>query len=179
MKLFGKDMTKEELCKRVGDLSQIADAREGVLTAGKADGVRVIDVRTGGGFSFSILPSRGMDIAWAEYKGCLLYTSATALYVQPKGQYKLVREAVESPQKYRFTEEQMEVRESIPEENRESLAEFPYGSIVCGWETRKAFYLFISETEAFLIPKDQLADSSGFSAFLARKLEERYFRQKN
>lgn len=104
---------------------------------------------------------------------------ATALYVQPKGQYKLVREAVESPQKYRFTEEQMEVRESIPEENRESLAEFPYGSIVCGWETRKAFYLFISETEAFLIPKDQLADSSGFSAFLARKLEERYFRQKN
>ena len=69
MKLFGKDMTKEELCKRVGDLSQIADAREGVLTAGKADGVRVIDVRTGGGFSFSILPSRGMDIAWAEYKG--------------------------------------------------------------------------------------------------------------
>ena len=69
MKLFGKDMTKEELCKRVGDLSQIADAREGVLTAGKADGVRVIDVKTGGGVSFSILPSRGMDIAWAEYKG--------------------------------------------------------------------------------------------------------------
>ncbi len=40
-------------------MSQIADARGGMLTAGKADGVRVIDVKTGGGFSFSILPSRG------------------------------------------------------------------------------------------------------------------------
>ncbi|MEG2882882.1 MAG: DUF4432 family protein, partial [Christensenella sp.] len=69
MELFGKRVTKEELTKRVGDMSQIADAREGVLSAGKADGVRVIDVKTGGGFSFSILPSRGMDIAWADYKG--------------------------------------------------------------------------------------------------------------
>ena len=69
MELFGKKVTKAELTKYVGDMSQIADAREGVLTAGKADGVRVIDVKTGGGFSFSILPSRGMDIAWAEYKG--------------------------------------------------------------------------------------------------------------
>ena len=69
MELFGKKVTKAELTKYVGDMSQIADAREGVLTAGKADGVRVIDVKTGGGFSFSILPSRGMEIAWAEYKG--------------------------------------------------------------------------------------------------------------
>ena len=69
MELFGKKVTKEELGKYVGDMSQIADEREGMLTAGKADGVRVIDVKTGGGFSFSILPSRGMDIAWAEYKG--------------------------------------------------------------------------------------------------------------
>ena len=46
MELFGKKVTKEELGKYVGDMSQIADAREGMLTAGKADGVRVIDVKT-------------------------------------------------------------------------------------------------------------------------------------
>lgn len=69
MELYGKKTTKKELLKHVGDMSQIADAREGTLSAGKADGVRVIDVKTGGGLSFTVVPSRGMDIAWAEYKG--------------------------------------------------------------------------------------------------------------
>lgn len=69
MKLYGKEVKKQEISKRIGNISQIADAREGMLTYGKADGVRVIDVKTGGGLSFTVLPSRGMDIAWAEYKG--------------------------------------------------------------------------------------------------------------
>ena len=66
MELFGRQMDERELRRHVGDLSQIADAREGVLTAGRADGVRVVDVKTGGGLEFSVLPSRGMDIAWAS-----------------------------------------------------------------------------------------------------------------
>lgn len=69
MELYGKKLSKYEFLKYVGDVSQVADARESVLSSGKADGVRVIDVKTGSGFHFSVLPSRGMDIAWAEYQG--------------------------------------------------------------------------------------------------------------
>ncbi|MDC7289390.1 aldose 1-epimerase family protein [Blautia schinkii] len=69
MELYGKKMSRVEFTKYVGDISQIADARESILSSGKADGVRAVDVRTGSGFQFTVLPTRGMDIAWAEYKG--------------------------------------------------------------------------------------------------------------
>jgi len=69
MELYGKKQTKREFLKYVGDISQVADAREGTITAGKADGVRSIDVKTGSGFEFTVLPTRGMDISWASYKG--------------------------------------------------------------------------------------------------------------
>ena len=83
MELFGRQMDDRELRRHVGDLSQIADAREGVLTAGRADGVRVVDVKTGGGLEFSVLPSRGMDIAWASYKGIPLSFVSKAGVVHP------------------------------------------------------------------------------------------------
>jgi len=69
MKLYGKEIKREEVTRYIGEVSQIADARESVLTQGKAEGVRAIDVKTGGGLRFSVIPSRGLDIAWAEYKG--------------------------------------------------------------------------------------------------------------
>lgn len=110
----------------------------------------------------------------------LISALVTATRSQPKRQYKLVQEAVETPQKYTFTDTQMEVREDITEEDRESLAEFPYEKIISGYETQKAFYLFISETEAFLIPRGQLTgvDAGEFAAFLARKLDGRFFKSK-
>lgn len=67
--LYGTAYTRRELMKYVGDISQIADARESRITTGKADGVRAIDVKTGSGLEFTVLPSRAMDIAWASYKG--------------------------------------------------------------------------------------------------------------
>jgi hypothetical protein len=66
--IFDKKHEKDELLKYVGDLSQVAGTKEYVLTSGKEDGVRGIDVKTGAGLSFTVLPSRGMDIAWADYK---------------------------------------------------------------------------------------------------------------
>ena len=109
----------------------------------------------------------------------LVSAVVTATRSQPKRQYRMVKESIETPQKYTFTDAQMEVREYIPEEERESLAEFPYDKFVNAYETGKAFYLFISEVEAFLIPKDQLTDidEPEFAAFLAKKLGERYYRQ--
>ncbi|MEI6101060.1 MAG: aldose 1-epimerase family protein [Eubacteriales bacterium] len=69
MELYGKKITKKTISSYVGDISQIADAKESVMTSGKADGVRVIDVKTGSGLCFTVVPSRCLDIGWAEYKG--------------------------------------------------------------------------------------------------------------
>jgi len=59
---LGKKWTRSELTARIGDPQQLAGARGSVLTDGKADGVRAVDVTTGTGFNFTVLPGRGMDI---------------------------------------------------------------------------------------------------------------------
>ena len=70
MALFaGKSWKRGELLSYIGDPLQIAGARGSVLTDGKADGVRAVEVSTGGGLSFTVLPGRGMDIPLASYKG--------------------------------------------------------------------------------------------------------------
>ena len=63
MKLFGQTYTKRELLRYVGDLSAVADARQSTLSDGNGRGMRIVDVSTGGGFSFTVLPDRGLDIA--------------------------------------------------------------------------------------------------------------------
>jgi hypothetical protein len=65
----GKNWTREELTARIGDPQQLAGARGSILTDGKADGVRAIDVTTGSGFAFTVLPGRGMDIPFASHRG--------------------------------------------------------------------------------------------------------------
>ncbi len=65
----GRNWTRAELTARIGDPHQVAGARGSVLTDGKADGVRAIDVTTGGGLAFTVLPGRGMDIPFASYRG--------------------------------------------------------------------------------------------------------------
>ena len=67
--LYGKKMSKHEIMQRVGEMSQIAGARLSRLQFGKADGVPAIDFKTGAGLNFTVLPGRGMDISWADYKG--------------------------------------------------------------------------------------------------------------
>jgi len=65
----GRNWTRSELTARIGDPHQVAGARGSVLTDGKADGVRAVDVTTGSGLSFTVLPGRGMDIPFASFKG--------------------------------------------------------------------------------------------------------------
>ncbi len=65
----GRNWKRGELVSYIGDPLQIAGARGAVLTDGKADGVRAVEVTTGSGFSFTVLPGRGMDIPFAAYKG--------------------------------------------------------------------------------------------------------------
>jgi len=65
----GRQWTRAELVARIGDPQQLARARGSILTDGKADGVRAVDVTTGSGFDFTVLPGRGMDIPFASFNG--------------------------------------------------------------------------------------------------------------
>lgn len=67
--LFGTEFTKTELYKRIGDISQIAGATPFEYTSGKAKGTSAIEIKNGSGLRLVVLPDRGMDIAYAEYKG--------------------------------------------------------------------------------------------------------------
>lgn len=69
MILYGKDWTRRDLEARVGRVEQIGGIRRLQFTEGPEAGVEQIYVRTGAGLSFSVLPSRGMDIGLAEYGG--------------------------------------------------------------------------------------------------------------
>jgi hypothetical protein len=77
---LGKDWTRESLRSLVGDVAQVAGARPSVLADGKPDGVRAVDVWTGGGFAFTVLPGRGMDIPSASHRGTpLSFLSGTGI----------------------------------------------------------------------------------------------------
>lgn len=67
--LFGRSMTRHEISRHVGDISQVCDAKRSILQGGRADGVEVVDFRTGSGFDFSVVPSRGLDISRASFRG--------------------------------------------------------------------------------------------------------------
>lgn len=59
---------KKEL-EYVGNISQLIHVQESRLTGGKADGVRMLNVRNGSGISFEVAADRGMDIPYLNYKG--------------------------------------------------------------------------------------------------------------
>ena len=78
IKLYGREYNRKKLLRHVGDISQIAGVKYYELSDGMQKGVSAVDFRTGSGFNFTVLPSRGMDISYAEYKGIpLSYRSWT------------------------------------------------------------------------------------------------------
>src|SRR5258708_3831157 len=88
--LFGQQWTRAALLERVGDVSQLGGARLLTLAEGPESGVSVAELRTGSGLSFNVLPGRGMDIGFAEYKGMpLCWRSSTgeiaAAHYEPQG----------------------------------------------------------------------------------------------
>lgn len=68
-KLFGQEFSREQLRQRLGCLAQLAGARAFRYSGGRAEGVQAVEVRTGSGLRFVVLPDRGLDIALAEYGG--------------------------------------------------------------------------------------------------------------
>lgn len=67
-KLFGNELGKDSLMKRIGDILQVAGVRTCTLREGRQEAVKAVDVRTQA-LNFTVLMDRGMDIAWADYKG--------------------------------------------------------------------------------------------------------------
>lgn len=80
MKDFEIRRDREFLMKRMGDISQLAGAKRYELLDGKAKGVEAVDIKTGTGLEFTVLPGRGMDIAWAGFRGVpVSYISKTGI----------------------------------------------------------------------------------------------------
>jgi len=76
--LFGREWTKRELLERVGDLQQIAGAESFTYNDGVRNDVKAARVRSGGGLDYTVLLSRGMDIAQASWNGIpFAWVSAT------------------------------------------------------------------------------------------------------
>lgn len=67
--LFGKEISKHSLIEAVGEMSQISGIDSFVFNDAMAKGVHGLDFRNASGLRFVVLPDRGMDIFFAEYKG--------------------------------------------------------------------------------------------------------------
>ena len=81
--LFGKVLTKNEILEKVGDISQICEAKSVSLRGGNREGTEAVSVKTGSGLNFYILPGRGMDIGVADYKGFSLSWRSSTGEVHP------------------------------------------------------------------------------------------------
>lgn len=69
MYLYGRQWTQREFEARVGRMEQVGGVRRLQWGEGAEEGVVHYQVRTGGGLSYYISPSRGLDISLAEFAG--------------------------------------------------------------------------------------------------------------
>ena len=65
---------------KIGHMGQVAGTRRYEFADGKAKGVEAVELHTGAGLELTVLPGRGMDIAWVNYRGVpLSYLSKTGI----------------------------------------------------------------------------------------------------
>jgi hypothetical protein len=83
MQLFGNNYTRAQLLERVGSINQIGGTRRYRLDDGRSAGVSAIEVDTGAGLRFCVLPDRGLDISRASFRGTNLEHSTANGEVHP------------------------------------------------------------------------------------------------
>ncbi len=88
--LFGRSHTRRDLARRIGRLDQVAGIRLMTLGDAGARGVRLLEFRTGAGFTFDVLVDRAFDIGRCELRGIpLAWTSSVGVqgpwYYEPEG----------------------------------------------------------------------------------------------
>ena len=81
--LFGISWSRADLMRRVGRLEQAAGVRLVTLGDGLGRGVRVLEFRTGSGFSFDVLVDRSFDVGRCELGGLPLSWQSAAGVVGP------------------------------------------------------------------------------------------------
>jgi hypothetical protein len=91
VELFGRQWSRAAILERIGDISQVGGARLVTFADGPEAGVLAAEVRTGSGFAYTVLPGRGMDIGFAEFRGTpLCWRSSTgevaAAHYEPAGE---------------------------------------------------------------------------------------------
>jgi hypothetical protein len=77
--LFGREYTRDDVLRHVGDVAQIARAKPYRLVDGFEEGTLAVDVETGSGFAFTVVASRCLDVSSAHLRGrsLALRTAAT------------------------------------------------------------------------------------------------------
>jgi hypothetical protein len=81
--LYGREVGRRELLRRVGSLSQVAGVRLVTLGDGVERGVRVLEFRTGTGFAFDVVVDRAFDIGRCEHAGRPLSWLSSAGFTGP------------------------------------------------------------------------------------------------
>lgn len=67
--LYGQSLSRDDLERRTGVLSQFAGVRFMTLSDGLETGIRMLEFRSGTGLRFTVLVDRAMDIADCDYCG--------------------------------------------------------------------------------------------------------------
>ena len=67
-KLFGREYGRRDLLRHVGRLDQVAGVRLVTLGDGAGRGVRLVEFRTGSGFSFDVVVDRTFDVGRCEFR---------------------------------------------------------------------------------------------------------------
>jgi hypothetical protein len=83
MRIFGTDISRQDILRRTGSLRQIGGIQQLSFEEGHGRGIRFLDVRTGAGFQFAILIDRGMDVGFCEFNGASLAWLPPKLFPGP------------------------------------------------------------------------------------------------
>lgn len=83
MRIHGRDLTRRDALRRVGNLLQLGGIEHVAYQDGHARGGRALQVATGSGLRFSVMPDRGLDVGRAEFAGVGLCYLAPNLFPGP------------------------------------------------------------------------------------------------
>lgn len=82
-RLFGESLTRRELEARIGALRQVGGIQPLTFKDGPEASGTILQVETGTGFAFHVLPDRGLDISAAKYCGASLSWDSPCGEVHP------------------------------------------------------------------------------------------------
>jgi hypothetical protein len=83
VQLYGSRLSRRDLARRMGMLSQVAGVQLYTLGDGVERGIRCLEFRTGTGFSFKVLVDRALDVAHCEYRGAAIGWHSPAGFRHP------------------------------------------------------------------------------------------------